>query len=395
MNCLTCDSKQGYEFFSKTSNCLNCKAIGKKVNYDQTECIDDIPEGYYINDTVTNIVELCHSDCLTCSKAPTESNQNCLTCKPGLYLENGNCIKTINCPYKFYYQANIDKNSIATQKICLGKDEMCPSSLPFYYTTTNECVETCPLDLLFYQGCKISNPNYGIMGILLLVKINYMQGLINSLSRSFSLYAFNNIVIKLSIFDLPIFDTNIFSDFRNLRNLDSKENNDDINSYQSLIDDNYIDINSTNDFEVSNINLGIDCEKRLRAHYKIPNDIGLTIIKLDYKKNDSKISNFEYEVFNPRNRSEKLDLSICDNVEVINPIKMPSYKTGIENGNILPYSEIDDVYNKDICSNFISENGAYVLPQDRIVDYNYQKDFCQNGCSFKEFDTESGNVKCL
>ena len=395
MNCLTCDSKQGYEFFSKTSNCLNCKAIGKKVNYDQTECIDDIPEGYYINDTVTNIVELCHSDCLTCSKAPTESNQNCLTCKPGLYLDNGNCIKTINCPYKFYYQANIDKNAISTQKICLGKDEMCPSSLPFYYTTTNECVETCPLDLLFYQGCKISNPNYGIMGILLLVKINYMQGLINSLSRSFSLYAFNNIVIKLSIFDLPIFDTNIFSDFRNLRNLDSKENNDDINSYQSLIDDNYIDINSTNDFEVSNINLGIDCEKRLRAHYKIPNDIGLTIIKLDYKKNDSKISNFEYEVFNPRNRSEKLDLSICDNVEVINPIKMPSYKTGIENGNILPYSEIDDVYNKDICSQFISENGAYVLPQDRIVDYNYEKEFCQNGCSFKEFDTESGNVKCL
>jgi hypothetical protein len=109
----------------------------------------------------------------------------------------------MTCPYKFYYKAKLDKNAYTTEKVCLKKDEMCPSNLPFYYTSTNECVESCPLDLLFYQGCKISNPYFGINIFILIIKISFMQGYISQLSKSFSLYAFNNIMIKISIFNLP------------------------------------------------------------------------------------------------------------------------------------------------------------------------------------------------
>ena len=395
MNCLTCDVTKGFEYFSKTSNCLNCKNINKKVNYEQTECIDDIPEGYYVNDTDSNIIESCHKNCLTCSKGPTDDNQNCLSCKQGLYLQNGNCVTTYNCPYKFYYKIKIDKNAYTTEKICLKKDEICPSSLPFYYTTTNECVESCPLDLLFYQGCKISNPNFGINLFIIIIRINFMQGLISSMSKSFSLYAFNNIYIKISILDIPIF-RNIFS-YRNLRNLQLK---DDSNSplYQSLTDDNTL-INITDNFEGSDINLG-DCEQKLREHYKIPDDVELTIIKLDYKRNDSKISQVQYEVFNPKNRSENLDLSICEKekIKVINPIDFSSNKLSNiipSSENNLQFSDLSESLYKDICSQFLSENGAYVLIQDRLLDYNYEKQYCQKGCTMQELNVTSGTVVCL
>ena len=403
MNCLSCDSSKGYEFFSQTSNCLNCKSINKKVNYDQTECIDEIPDGYYINDTDSNTIDFCHENCLTCSQAPSDdNNQNCLSCKTGLYLDNGNCVKNINCPYKYYYKIKFDKNSFITEKICLKKDEICPSNLPFYYTTTNECVQSCPLDLLFYQGCKISNINYGINMFILIIRINYMQGLISSMSKSFSLYAFNNIIIKISISDIPIFG-NLFN-FRNLKSSLIKKRklqlkNDNITSYQSLNDDNINKINVTNDFEGSNINLG-DCEKKLREHYDIPDDTELTIIKLDFKKNDSKISQIQYEIFNPKNRSENLDLSICskEKIKVINPIDITSNKLNniIESTqNNIQFTDLSESLYRDICSQFLSENGAYVLTQDRMVDYNYEEQYCQKGCTMQNINITSGTVACL
>ena len=130
-----------------------------------------------------------------------------------------------------------------------------------------------------------------------------MQGYISQLSKSFSLYAFNNIMIKISIFNLPYL-CNLCS-YRNLNERKLGVNDDQYIPLQSLIDDKIAKINITNNIEESNINLG-DCEKKLRKYYNIPDDVSLTLIKLDYKKDDSKISQVEYEIFNPKNRSEKL-----------------------------------------------------------------------------------------
>ena len=52
MNCLSCDISKGYIYFSNTKNCLNCKSLNKYVNYAQNDCIDEIPDGYYVNDTM-------------------------------------------------------------------------------------------------------------------------------------------------------------------------------------------------------------------------------------------------------------------------------------------------------------------------------------------------------
>ena len=47
-NCLSC--YPNYLLYNST-NCLDCKYRLKYVNYEQTECIDDIPDGYYCNNT--------------------------------------------------------------------------------------------------------------------------------------------------------------------------------------------------------------------------------------------------------------------------------------------------------------------------------------------------------
>ena len=321
-------------------------------------------------------------------------------CKRGLYLDNGNCVKNTNCPYKFYYKANIDKNAYSTEKVCLRKDEMCPSSLPFYYTSTNECVQSCPLDLLLYQGCKISNYYYGISYFILSIKINFIQGLLSTLGRSFSFYAFNNIYLKVSILDIPCI-CNVYNNYRNLRSLDSEENKENKlpSSYQSLIDDNLTQIETVNNFEGSDINLG-ECENKLREYYNISDDVDLTIIKIDYKRNDSKISQVQYEIFNPKNRSEKLDLSICEKekIKVTNPVDISAFKLGdiIEASNDnFQFSDISETLYNDMCYSFLSENGAYVLLQDRIVDYNYEEQYCQKGCSIQDINVTSSTATCL
>ena len=48
MNCLSC--KPGYQLYEST-NCLSCPKYIKYINYELTECLNEIPNGYYLKDT--------------------------------------------------------------------------------------------------------------------------------------------------------------------------------------------------------------------------------------------------------------------------------------------------------------------------------------------------------
>lgn len=96
MNCLSCE--EDYNFYDKSKNCLQCP---RYVNYLQTECIDIIPEGYYVNNEIIGTIEKCHDLCKTCSEGPsTDENDNlkmnCNTCK----YEKKDFVPNIpgNCP---------------------------------------------------------------------------------------------------------------------------------------------------------------------------------------------------------------------------------------------------------------------------------------------------------
>ena len=62
-------------------------------NYLKTSCLNEIPEGYYCNNTEDKTIDKCHDNCKTCNKSPTEDNNNCLTCKDNdtIFYDLGNC----------------------------------------------------------------------------------------------------------------------------------------------------------------------------------------------------------------------------------------------------------------------------------------------------------------
>ena len=73
----------------------NLNSNYKYYNFNQDDCISDIPEEYFVNDTRLNTIDKCHDDCRTCEQKETdESHTNCLTCKsskPNIFL--GNCFE--------------------------------------------------------------------------------------------------------------------------------------------------------------------------------------------------------------------------------------------------------------------------------------------------------------
>ena len=81
MNCLSCDDDI-YDFYKKSSNCLNCP---KFVDYSQEKCINEVPEGYFVDNSALGTIEKCHDLCKTCDKKSTVENgkiyMNCKTCK--------------------------------------------------------------------------------------------------------------------------------------------------------------------------------------------------------------------------------------------------------------------------------------------------------------------------
>ena len=381
MNCLNCDESKGYTYFSKTTNCLNCKSDGKYVNFEETECTDDISK--------TNI---CYEKCKTCSSYGDETSMNCLTCIPGFYLKDGNCVKTYTCPYKFFYQIKIDQNADMNQKICLNQNEVCPCALPFYYPHTNECVETCPLELLFNLGCKISNLSYGLSKVISLVKLYFSEGIIDYFTKTLSLNDIDylyELAVKISVYSLFSSYSNFF---RNLEMVDKE--------YQSFNNDNLGAKNESNHLKGSDIDLG-PCEQKLREYYNIPDDVQLTIIKVDLKKNDSSLNNVQYEVFNPRNRSNRLDLTICNEEKIIikNTIdsslnlRRISYMMESANNSIEIFSE-DSQFFKDECSIFTSEYKTDVLIQDRYIEYNINNKICQSGCSLQKINITTAEAFC-
>jgi hypothetical protein len=50
---------------------FNCSLY---YNYNQTDCINEIPGGYFLNDSYQKTIEKCHSNCRNCNGYPTLNN---------------------------------------------------------------------------------------------------------------------------------------------------------------------------------------------------------------------------------------------------------------------------------------------------------------------------------
>ena len=94
MNCLACSIP--FKFYEKNKNCLNCD---KYVNFEQTQCFNEIPDGFYLKDEEKGIIDKCYKLCKTCSKKEVQIGSkfymNCDTC---LYKNNSKVTIEGNCP---------------------------------------------------------------------------------------------------------------------------------------------------------------------------------------------------------------------------------------------------------------------------------------------------------
>ena len=137
---------------------------------------------------------------------------------------------------------------------------------------------------------------------------------------------------------------------------------------------------------ISLIDLG-ECERLLREEFEVKDN--LYIKKIDINQEGMKIPKIEYDVYYNSGKSlSKIDLSNCSNtnISLLFPIKIT------ENIDILNSSS---GYYNDICYPAISDSGADIILNDRIIEFiEGNKTVCQDDCVFSEYDEINEKAKC-
>ena len=142
---------------SESNNCCSLITINQTnidlncfhyFNYEKTNCLDCIPDGYFLNDSNLKTLDKCYPYCKTCDKKETENNNNCNSCIDNKYLDLGNCVS--ECDKGTFIDPN-DNSIIRCKCNNLTKCEFCtPESI-----NLNLCL-TCNKDLGYYPICNDS-----------------------------------------------------------------------------------------------------------------------------------------------------------------------------------------------------------------------------------------------
>ena len=112
---IKCPSKTKHQ--NSTNLCENFTCDNSYYNYEQDDCIDNITDGYYINDTYLNTIDKCHEDCKTCYNGSDEYSTNCLSCNDNeSYVYLGNCYKS--CRYGDFNESDGIKKCLCHRKKC-------------------------------------------------------------------------------------------------------------------------------------------------------------------------------------------------------------------------------------------------------------------------------------
>ena len=123
---------------------LKCKIY---YNYNKTFCLDELPEGYFCNNTEEKTIDKCHINCKTCNATPTNNNNNCLTCKQNnnIYYDLGNCVE--NCSNSYF----LDDIHNLTCK--------CTSNIECFLCSENGLCKSCNKEEGYYQKIDEENIN--------------------------------------------------------------------------------------------------------------------------------------------------------------------------------------------------------------------------------------------
>ena len=375
-NC-SCDSSASY--------CKEC--LENFVSYKFTEnCvgIDDL--NHVVYDINQDLYMDCYKMCKTCFEASFSSyDMACLTCytERGDYKEGNNCYEK-DCENLFYR----DKNT--KMKMCI-EESICPEEYPNLNEDTKECesikgevttfttlIPTTSTAFVIIKSNEIDN-NSIFESIITFIKVNIGEENLDQINKTYPILS--DYIKKL---DISSFNEDFTISGKNI-------------TYQITTSDNQK--KSSHNSNVSIIDLR-DCEKIIKKKISYEDDpIPLLILKIDVKKDETKSTAIEYEVYNPYTK-DKIDLSICSNVSIsiYAPINLNDKEVSLyDDLNEQGYDLFDgnNSFYIDPCTQYTSENGTDVSLSDR-KDYYYNEDIvlCEDSCKYINLNTTTEKAHC-
>ena len=401
--------------------CEEIKCKNNYYNYNQTECIDNIPIGYYLNDTYLRTIDKCDIKCESCI-----NNQLCLSCNnklqyypklddilnnnslincyneiPNTYFLDNNIYKPCyyNCinitdnnrsiifndklksdleknSYYYeilgkYYYFNFNKNYYCIfDKKCKDKYNITINEKKFMFNCTIEDVYKYEYNIIFNTS---SENEYLICEVE-----NSINKLLNDMLASDNDKLIYEIKKKIngSIDDLL---SNILEGDKN----DFIIENDNILYQITSTENQYNNINKN----ISTINMG-ECEKYLKDIYNISQNDSLLIYKIDYFQEGLLIPLIRYEIYHPLTK-EKLDLNFCKNSYIYLDIPVT-----INEGQLYKHDPKNEYYSNE-CLPSTSENGTDILLNDRQNEFNDNNmSLCEKVCSYKGYNHYNKKANC-
>ena len=381
-------------------------------NYNSTECLDKIPEGYYYNPK-DELFKKCFYSCKTCNGKGKKFYHNCLECKQNLTFVNDsmyatNCYK--KCDYYFYID---DLNNfhctnnfecpekynklILDKKKCIDK---CKNDNIYQYEFENKCIISCPngtfseekdkicikkesiKNAIFYENKqtdkieeKIKRVEISPINLITAIKGNFKKDEI-LLKEGMSTYLDSVINKNILNFRYYIQDFNI-----------SEDKEDKI----EIIDGVLYQITTTENQKIKNISTLYFpvCESILKDKYKIDKNSPLIILKIDYYPQDSLIPIIAYEIYHPFNKS-KLNLQYCNNTKI--KFNIP---VSINDNELFKYEPNSDYYTDD-CFAYSTEKGTDIILKDRkqeFIDKNLY--LCETNCNYTGYDKINKQSICV
>ena len=327
---LTC----GYGLFFDVENDNEITQLNLGINY------------YF--DKNKNAFIKCHKRCKTCSKEYNDTNMNCDTCYDNFFQRDGFCLEMPKCKYIYYYDNNLDLK-------CVEYGYPCPDFKPDEAKSTKECIEKCKIED-YKKNCFPTNNH---------VSINETSKQILDNKEYLNL---ENILFKNKD-KFSIFGHNVSF----IYTTSEKEKEEKLLNYNS-----------------SSILLN-ECENILKNKYSIDENIPIIIFKIETWDNHSNYMKVFYELYNPYNLSENLDLNLCENkyIEIRLPIVLSNYKLDlISKTKELGYNifDLNDSFYHDICSVFTYNNSEISLSErNGIIDLT-NENICMVGCNYSTFD---------
>ena len=337
---ITCGDREFYNVVNE--NKITQINLGDKYHYDSNKKI-------YIR---------CHERCKRCSKEYNNTNMNCDECYENYFLRNGLCLENSKCKNNYYYDIEFNLK-------CINRDSYCPDLKPYEDNKTKECLEKCDIDDLHNNICNPTNNPISINQTSQKILDN-----INNLNLTEKL---------LQNKEKFIIDGNNVSFIFSTTEIEKED--------------------LYNIFNGSSIILN-QCEDILKNKYSISDGNPIPILKTEIYHNNSNNLEVSYELFNPNNFSEKLDLDLCSQnlVEIRLPLVLKQYKMDLVlRTRDLGYNIFDpnDSFYNDICSIFNYNDSDFSLSERKVLLDLTDEILCMSGCNYSSFDTKTIRTICL